>query len=392
ERGLQSFGMMAVELSSGSGQKLQIAGGKNATVSFPIPASLRGRAPATIPLWYFDEVKGLWREEGSATRQGDAYVGTVTHFSFWNCDAPFAVVDFEAVFKDQHGNPHVRAQVTIRRTSNDVLGYGMTDSSGRVKGKIPANEALVLNMMDRCYNLVHTQNIGPFANGVNLGTVTVNSTPSGPVTISGTVVNCSNNPVTNGYVNVYLDGTNRRTNINNGSFSITIPRCNNNPTQAQLLAVDVAASQQGTTVNVPVTTGAVNAGQISACGVNLTEFINYTIDGNSFSFTPPDSLTCFHYSQSFPATTTVMGLDLSGNRDMTFAFADAGNVANVITSLSIRHGNTEYKKSSTSGSMVVTNVQLGNPGDFVSGSFSGSVVNGTTTHTFTCSFRVRRVF
>src|SRR5688572_12212946 len=96
------------------------------------------------------------------------------------------------------------------------LGYGRTDSSGRVKGKISANESLVLSVMDRCNALFHTQNIGPFSGGVNLGTITVNYVPAGPVIIIGTVVNCSNNPVTNGYVNVYLDGINRRTKINNG--------------------------------------------------------------------------------------------------------------------------------------------------------------------------------
>ncbi len=41
---------------------------KTATLTFPIPVELQAQAPATIPL-YFDEVKGLWKEEGSAKKE-----------------------------------------------------------------------------------------------------------------------------------------------------------------------------------------------------------------------------------------------------------------------------------------------------------------------------------
>ena len=50
ETGLQSFGMMAVELNGEGGEKLQIAPGKKATLHFPIAEALRAQAPATIPL------------------------------------------------------------------------------------------------------------------------------------------------------------------------------------------------------------------------------------------------------------------------------------------------------------------------------------------------------
>lgn len=391
ERGLQSFGMMAVELSGAGGQKLQLASGKSATVSFPIPAGLRGQAPATIPLWSFDEVKGMWKEEGSATKQGDHYVGTISHFSFWNCDAPFPVVDFEAVIKDQQGNPVINAQVNIKVVSSSAIGYGRTDSTGRVRGKVPSNEPLELKVFDRCYTLIHSQNMGPFSGNTNLGTITVNYQPPGVVTITGTVVNCNNNPVVNGYVGVYLDGIHNRANINNGTFSITINRCNGSPAQAQLVAVDIGGNAQGPSVSVPVTSGTANAGQISACGVSLTEFINYSIDAVNYSFTPPDSLTCFHNTQSFPAVTAVMGMNITANRHFTLQFSDFGSAGQVVTNLDITHGNVRYKKDN-SQQMVVTVTQFGNPGEFIAGHFTGNVVNGTTVHSFTCNFRVRRQF
>jgi hypothetical protein len=45
-------------------------------------------APESMPLWFFDEQKGLWVEEGVATKQGSSYVGSVKHFTDWNADKP----------------------------------------------------------------------------------------------------------------------------------------------------------------------------------------------------------------------------------------------------------------------------------------------------------------
>lgn len=90
--GLKSYGMIAVELLGENGQALQLKSGLPATVQINIPASKNTTAPATIPLWYFNDSTGLWKQEGTATKNGTQYEGTVAHFSFWNCDDPFAYV------------------------------------------------------------------------------------------------------------------------------------------------------------------------------------------------------------------------------------------------------------------------------------------------------------
>jgi len=48
ETGLQSFGMMVVELEGDAGEKLQIAASQKATLSWAIPASLQATAPTTM--------------------------------------------------------------------------------------------------------------------------------------------------------------------------------------------------------------------------------------------------------------------------------------------------------------------------------------------------------
>lgn len=63
---LQSFGVVAVEMNDGSGSKLQLAEGKTATITLPIPVALQRNAPASVPLWYFDDSSGWWKQEGTA--------------------------------------------------------------------------------------------------------------------------------------------------------------------------------------------------------------------------------------------------------------------------------------------------------------------------------------
>jgi hypothetical protein len=55
EKLLKSYGMMSIEMNDASGDRLQLVYGKDATITMPIPFSMQTIAPATIPLWYFDE-------------------------------------------------------------------------------------------------------------------------------------------------------------------------------------------------------------------------------------------------------------------------------------------------------------------------------------------------
>jgi len=85
---LQSFGVVIVEMDGNSGNKLQLAAGKKAIIT--LPTALQGKAPLYVPLWYFDDTKGAWKQDGIAEKQGSNYISTVSHFSSWN---PGNIVD-----------------------------------------------------------------------------------------------------------------------------------------------------------------------------------------------------------------------------------------------------------------------------------------------------------
>lgn len=85
---MQSYGAGTIEISSG-GQPLNLKAGSTATIRIPIdPGQLATGAPIppTIDLLTYDERQGVWLQDGTLTRAGANYVGTVKHFSAFNSD------------------------------------------------------------------------------------------------------------------------------------------------------------------------------------------------------------------------------------------------------------------------------------------------------------------
>ena len=104
EGGLISYGMTRVELAGENGEKLQLKSGTKAKLTFPVAASQKAHPHDTIPLWWFDESAGLWREEGVSLNKGDYYEGYVGHFTWWNCDVFFEDGSFvRFLFSDEKG-------------------------------------------------------------------------------------------------------------------------------------------------------------------------------------------------------------------------------------------------------------------------------------------------
>ncbi len=296
-RTLHSYGMAAVELTGSGGEALQVAPGKKSVVSFPLPSTLQGSAPATIPLWHFDEEKGLWIEEGSATKVGDKYVGEVSHFSFWNCDVPIDFIEFSLTVVDLNGEPVPYAKVRLSTlTSPFTSAQGFTNASGYVNGIVPANTDLAMSIYtgNNCTTPLYTQNIPASAIDISLGNIIIAATALS--NLSGTVVNCSLQPVTDGYIIMNVGGTYYRYPLNtNGSFNYNFPGCPS-PQNASLIAVDASANEQSALINHTIVPGSNAIGQIQACGLSTVEFFNYSIDApnvhqgnNSFSSAAGDT-------------------------------------------------------------------------------------------------------
>ncbi|HHM20402.1 MAG TPA: carboxypeptidase regulatory-like domain-containing protein [Bacteroidetes bacterium] len=280
ETALTTYGMMAVELQGANGEQLNIANGNTATLSMPVPTALQGNAPAEIPLWSYNEEHGVWVEEQfAATLTNGAYVGEVTHFSFWNCDFPGDLVEFQLVLIDESGDPLSYYGVSISLPNSFGSGWGYTCPDGSLAGLIPANEELSLTIYGQCGEALYTQTIGPFTDDVDLGTIAVPVSVLSQTTISGTLIDCDGDPVLNGLVIIEFDGHHITEPVSDGTFDVSFSTCNNTP-DVVLTGVNLDAAEQSTPLTAPANT-TTDVGQVSACGIQLQNFITITVDDGS---------------------------------------------------------------------------------------------------------------
>lgn len=145
---LISYGMTKVDLKGNNGEKLQLADGKPATLTFPVPEKFENNTPEEIPLWSFNEQTGLWEEEGVAKYNAslNAYVGTVKHFSWVNLDYPESRATLKVTVKNDKGVviPNVKVDVDGQRSV-------FTNVNGVAELYVPINATLYVTVHSRDY-------------------------------------------------------------------------------------------------------------------------------------------------------------------------------------------------------------------------------------------------
>jgi hypothetical protein len=258
---------------------------------------------------------------------------------------------------------------------------GYTDSTGFATGLVPKGQELLMQVMTECGTMIGGFNVGPAVADVNLGTVTVNI-QNAELTLTGTVVNCSNNPVDSGYVSVVLDGLNYRAAVANGAFTLPINRCYLSTDPVQLLAVDLSDNQQSTVKTISADTGTVNVGQLTACAaVDTNQYIDYTVAGNSYNFSSQSSTIGYGYN-SYDNTVTLS--DYVSNTSNIFL-----TIANLTSAGS--YTDSVYLVNGYYGPITYTVTTFGPIGSYIQGTFTGPVTSWNQGQsTLTGSFYVRR--
>jgi hypothetical protein len=390
---LQTFGMAAIELTGSAGELLQIVNGQKATLTLPIPSSLSATAPASIPLWYFDEANGLWKQEGSATKTGNIYTGDVGHFSFWNCDVPANYVQFNCTLKNSAGNPlaYTFVKITVVGTTNS--GYGYTDSSGYVAGAVPNNANLIMEVFtnSNCGLSIYSQTFTTTNVNISLGTITV-PTANNLATLTGTVTNCASTPVTNGYIILQEAGFFTRYSLNNlGVYSFSKIFCSF-PQTVTLIGEDIASAQQSANVTYVVNAGSNTVANIQACGVTTQQFINYTINGAAYSFTAPADT--FFYSNNNQSSISITGYRTSTPfSSVNIAMSNTGIAVGSNQNLQSFNPSQVSDTFRITTPILVNITEYGAVGQFAAGSFTGVFTGASpanTQYNVTCNFRLRR--
>lgn len=213
--------------------QLQLAPGKKASVLSYIPPSLAANAPATIPLWYYDEAAGKWREEGVGTKNGSHYQAEVAHFSYWNFDNPVTINDQSTltgmVVTADNASPVAGAQVVANGL--DYAGYTRvyTNDQGVFSITVKASSHVSLRAYLGVNSSAASASIATGASGqtVSAGNLVIEDTS---FTISGKLVNTANLPIAGGHALMYqVDAADPETGLHswlsldaNGNFVIVM--------------------------------------------------------------------------------------------------------------------------------------------------------------------------
>lgn len=234
---LYSYGILRVQMTDAAGNMLQLAPGSTSTLIMSIPPDQQASAPSTIPLWYFDEDAGVWQEEGLAQRDGDKYVGTVKHFTDWNCDDPTEGATIIGRLVDCNNHP-AYGIVEFGQITSDPQSSTLSDeSSGRFERRVPDGIQLTVVITDPLMITPLTQNergkviviVPPLAPGQVYDVGDIQTFPC-PSTITATFelgegdqVEVIGFETQNGYQGVYLPGESLKTNLPpNTSVEMTI--------------------------------------------------------------------------------------------------------------------------------------------------------------------------
>ncbi|WP_179315408.1 carboxypeptidase-like regulatory domain-containing protein [Winogradskyella undariae] len=285
---LETYGMLHVSLTDASGNALQLATGSTAEIRMPIPTELTG-APDTIPLWSFDEGAGYWVEEGFATKTGSEYVGMVSHFSWWNCDASFPTTEFCLNVEDDNGNPLANVQVDLSFGINPFPVVGVSSSEGQICGLIPVGETITLVAYDYCGNEIYTNYISSSFTGSSQ-TIVISAGSAQPTVITGNFLDCDYNPITEGYVQLNYGALTSYTVIENGTFEISTLICNSD-TSISIEGIDYLTTQSTGEIPFTLLQPITDLGTVISCNA-VDEFFTYQLDDE----TPITSINVAGYS------------------------------------------------------------------------------------------------
>ncbi len=394
-RVLKTFGMIGVELSSPSGQALQIAPGKKATIRLPIPSSIQASAPSGIALWHFQESNGYWVEEGQANREGNFYVGEVSHFSFWNCDVPADYILLNGCLGNAAGQPLADVRITLT-SSQFGTGYGYTDEQGLFGGMVPANETLILKVWNNCNSVAFETTIGPFSTNTTLSKINVDLGNQQPVNISGDLLDCNGLPLTTGLVFVFDHDTlfSILPTDENGHFQGIFYMCYTLNT-LNLTTYDVVNQLQSTSLSINIAGNTANAGTIPVCSA-LDEYVIINVDTVSRTYYQNTTYTNqgFYASNTFDSNyvqLTFSNYSASTNQATINYLGGLHNIGNLYQSYGCAYctdPNCGCDPGDTGALMFTHYPQF--IGDYATGTASGSVFVSTGLQPYTLSFRLKK--
>lgn len=395
---LETFGMLNVELRGSGGQKLNIANGHTAQITMKIDDSQTTTAPSSIPLWHFDEEGGYWKEDGVATKVGSNYVGTVSHFSWWNCDMSNSSILLTFTLADSNGNLLSNTYINLINSAGEHAN-GTTDENGQLSGILPANQTFTVNVYNGSLTasssgcgIIYSTTIGPYSSDTIVPTIVVNSPSLVSARVTGTLLKCDNSNCMNGYVIVHFGYQSTLVRVTNGTFDFNIINCSGN-LAFTLQGYDYESLQTTGVINYTLVAPATNVGVIKACNT-IPEFVSYNYDGQDYFH------VVIHPQPLSGSSYTIQSENMSGITSriyITSSVTVPGLYTPSYFNLSVQRGSTTYVCSYlfSDNTVKFRLNHYGAIGDYIDLDFAGNFrtgVGGVDLHTISGTAHVLRVY
>jgi hypothetical protein len=383
---LYSLGMIEALLKDNAGiNEVKLAAGITAQLRFPIDASQLSSAQTTVPLWSMNANTGIWKEEGSATKNGNYFEGSVSHFSTWNCDYNGPRCDITGKVVDCQNNPMSGVVVTINGFMNVI-----TDNTGAFSTWVPVGYLITCQALQANNPILtsdsQVQSITA-ATGQNIiPTISINCATR----IIGSVIACGTGTLASGFVYVSWNGGSSVQYTADGIYRMMMPI--NTP-------VIVEVNSSGYSGSRSFVTGALNSTdtvpQIQLCEVVSVKPISFQLNtgGNTTNFIMSNTSSNSNFVDSNSdgifesATIVITGKANPGNYDCTITmhanqrvsdYYPLGiNMQNNITIAmdSIWYYGSGLPQTVTTNKLIFTD--YGAPGGIAAGRFEYDTGSGT---------------
>jgi hypothetical protein len=283
---LQSFGILAIDMTDENGAPLRLAAGKMMELDFPVPASLLSAAPANLLLWSLDAGRGVWQESSLAYLANSSYIAQATGGQFWNVAVHRPLVQVRSWVKEAGGSPAREVLLRAFAPGGRLLASGRTQSQGLVALDLPSGMEISLHLYDLCGAERHSQLIPALSGNVSLTPISLPG--NGVAVVQGRLLDCDENPVEKGYAQIVSGGREVLALLEEGVFSVVLPACSG--TSGTVIVHDLVRQFQTPPLAFSPT-GTTDFGDLTLCN-DSPEYLSFNLDGAvQFSDAPEISVS-----------------------------------------------------------------------------------------------------
>lgn len=385
---LSSYGMIGVELKSPSGESLKLATNASAEISLKIPSTLQSSAPSKLSLFNFDPNEGKWVKEGTADKVGTSFVGSVKHFSFWTVAEEREAINLDGKVVDNNGAPVTGVYVRVM-DAGVVVGSGQTNNAGEFAVQVPANISVTIDVLDNCGDIITSKQIGPFSADAEIPNLVANLSGKA-IKLTGILIDCGGDTTSAGYIIVDIEYTRPviLTVDADGYVNAVVTHCG----ASQITVTGYGTGDSEPSIPATYQIAGLNTldlGEIETLCWVIVPWVSFTLDGVTASLQEPSISggidgTSMWISGTDPASldSTTIYITLEATSPGTYTPTSV-----YVSVLDLQTGTFRAGSCSDCSNMEVEITSVGNVGERIEGSFTGTLEFGVP---LTGSFNIER--